>query len=96
MPVSIPVALLAWAFATIHVLKRSRLAARITDDVELGWVITVDHQDLPRPETAADNSQEGDDVELPAQGVETLLHTRLDWTVNRRPATWRRFGTRLD
>jgi hypothetical protein len=41
-------------------------------------------------------SLDSGDVELPARGVETLLHARLDWTVNRRPATWRRFGRRLD
>jgi hypothetical protein len=85
-PVSIPLALAGWAFAFVNVMRRVRLANRLSEDAELGWVLTVDHEP----------SLDSGDVELPARGVETLLHARLDWTVNRRPATWRRFGRRLD
>jgi hypothetical protein len=84
-PISIPLALVAFALAVASVLRRARLASRITADAELGWVLTVDHE----------RGDESGDIELPALGVETLLHARLDWTVNRRPATWRRFGTRV-
>jgi hypothetical protein len=85
-PVSIPLALAGWGFAFVNVMRRVRLANRLAEDAELGWVLTVDHE----------TNVEGGDVELPARGVETLLHARLDWTVNRRPATWRRFGRTLD
>ena len=83
-PVTIPVALAAWGLAIVNVLKRARLADMLGRDAELGWVLTVDHE-----------GHEGE-VELPAHGVETLLHSRLDWTINRRPATWRRFGVKSD
>jgi hypothetical protein len=81
-PLTIPIALSAFACAVLLWLRRARLAARLEQDAELGWVLTVDH--------ASDTAEP--DADLPAQGVETLLHARLDWTVNRRPAAWRRFG----
>ncbi|MET0343378.1 MAG: hypothetical protein ABW252_20375 [Polyangiales bacterium] len=78
---SAPVVLGMWLFALRVYWRRRRVAAKLVEDVDLGWVITVDHGD-----------GSGSDPELPARGVESLLHARLDWTVNRRPATWRRFG----
>jgi hypothetical protein len=84
-PVTIPLALLAFGFALFTWQRRLRVAERLDKDAELGWVITVDSTRGPN---------EADESELPAQGVETLLHTRMDWTVNRRPATWRRFAGR--
>jgi hypothetical protein len=83
-PLTVPVLFLAGSFALMMLWRRAKLAARLQQDLELGWVLTVDH--APQ---AADS-----DTDLPAQGVETLLHARLDWTVNRRPAAWRRFGGR--
>lgn len=85
-PFSIPLALMAWVFAMMNMFRRTRLAARLADDAELGWVLTVDHERGPHHV----------EVELPALGVETLLNARLDWTVNRRPAPWRRFGTGVE
>lgn len=79
---SAPLLLGMWLFAVRAFVRRRMLGKRLAADVELGWVITVDH----RAEGVCD------DPELPARGVESLLHARLDWTVNRRPATWRRFG----
>ena len=79
---SAPVILGMWLFALRVYWRRRRVAAKLGQDIELGWVITVDHRD----------DRASDDPELPARGVESLLHARLDWTVNRRPATWRRFG----
>ncbi len=84
-PLTIPLILIAFGFAAMLLFKRRFLASRLQRDVELGWVLTVDH-------AAADDGP--DDTDLPAQGVETLLNAQLDWTVNRRPAAWRRFGTR--
>ena len=78
---SAPVVLGMWLFALRVYWRRRRVAAKLVEDIDLGWVITVDHGDGG-----------GNDPELPARGVESLLHARLDWTVNRRPATWRRFG----
>jgi hypothetical protein len=83
-PLTIPFMLLAFVFASLLLWRRLRLSYRLKRDLELGWVLTVDHAP-----TAPDG-----DSELPAQGVETLLHGQLDWTVNRRPAAWRRFGVR--
>jgi hypothetical protein len=79
---SAPLVLGMWLFALQTFLRRWRFAARLRTDVELGWVVTVDHGP----------NGSSDDPELPARGVESLLHARLDWTVNRRPAAWRRFG----
>jgi len=79
---SAPLVLGMWLFALQTFLRRWRFAARLRTDAELGWVVTVDHG----PDGTSD------DPELPARGVESLLHARLDWTVNRRPAAWRRFG----
>jgi hypothetical protein len=79
---SAPLILGMWVIAAQTAWRRARFAARLRTDAELGWVVTVDHGRASRI----------DDPELPAQGVETLLHARLDWTVNRRPATWRRHG----
>jgi hypothetical protein len=70
-----------WLFALQGFLRRVRFAARLRSDLELGWVVTVDHGE---PDSGLDDPQ------LPARGVESLLHARLDWTVNRRPAAWRR------
>ncbi len=84
-PISLVLALLAWVFAAFATFKRSRLSGLLAEDAALGWVVTVDsaiHHD--------------DDTELPARGVETLLHARMDWTVNRRPATWRRYASRTE
>jgi len=78
---SAPLVLGMWLFALQTFWRRLRFAARLRTDAELGWVVTVDH-----------GLTGSDDPELPARGVESLLHTRLDWTVNRRPAAWRRFG----
>jgi hypothetical protein len=78
----VPIALIAAAVAVWSTIRRVRLSLRIDRDVALGWVLTVDRS---RPE---------EDSELPALGVETLLHAQLDWTVNQRPAAWRRFGRR--
>lgn len=79
---SFPLVLGMWLIALRAYFRRRSLAKRMRTDAELGWVVTVDHRrDAVR-----------DDPELPARGVESLLHARLDWTVNRRPATWRRFG----
>jgi hypothetical protein len=78
---SAPLVLGMWLFALQTFWRRMRFAARLRTDAELGWVVTVDH-----------GLTGSDDPELPARGVESLLHTRLDWTVNRRPAAWRRFG----
>ncbi|MFT3927897.1 MAG: hypothetical protein QM778_35545 [Myxococcales bacterium] len=83
-PLTIPFMLLAFMFAALLLWRRVRLSNRLQRDAELGWVLTVDH---------APTAPEGD-TDLPAQGVETLLHGQLDWTVNRRPAAWRRFGVR--
>lgn len=71
-----------WLLAAQAAFRRARFAAKLRRDVELGWVITVDHPRDPQR----------DEPELPARGVERLLHARLDWTVNRRPASWRRHG----
>jgi hypothetical protein len=76
----VPIALVAAGVAVWSTIRRVRLALRIDRDVALGWVLTVD-----RSRTDAES-------ELPALGVETLLHAQLDWTVNQRPAAWRRFG----
>ncbi len=84
-PLTIPLMLLAFVFALLLLGKRIFLARRLQRDADLGWVLTVDH--------AADAASD-DETDLPAQGVETLLHGQLDWTVNRRPAAWRRFGVR--
>jgi len=78
--VAVPLALLASCIAVWSTLRRFRLASRLDDDIELGWVLTVD------PVEGAPGA------ELPALGVETLLSAQLDWTVNKRPAAWRRFG----
>lgn len=80
--VGVPLALLASCVAAWSTVRRFRLAARLDNDIELGWVLTVDRS--PQAEVAR--------AELPALGVETLLHAQLDWTVNRRPAAWRRLG----
>jgi hypothetical protein len=80
--VGVPIALVAAAVAVWSTVRRVRLSLRIDRDVSLGWVLTVDRS---RPE---------EESELPALGVETLLHAQLDWTVNQRPAAWRRFGRR--
>jgi hypothetical protein len=80
--VGVPIALVAAAVALWSTVRRVRLSLRIDRDVTLGWVLTVDRS---RPE---------EESELPALGVETLLHAQLDWTVNQRPAAWRRFGRR--
>jgi hypothetical protein len=80
--VGVPIALVAAAIAVWSTVRRVRLSLRIDRDVALGWVLTVDRS---RPDEAS---------ELPALGVETLLHAQLDWTVNQRPAAWRRFGRR--
>jgi hypothetical protein len=77
---AVPLALMALCMAVWTILRRMRLAARVDDDVELGWVLTVD----PLANQA--------NAELPTLGVETLLHAQLDWSVNKRPAAWRRFG----
>jgi hypothetical protein len=82
-PFSIIIGVLAWMLAAFATVRRARLSARLREDAELGWVVTVDAQ----------LGQEDAD-ELPARGVETLLHSHMDWTVNRRPATWRRFAGR--
>jgi hypothetical protein len=79
---SAPFAAGMWLFAMQTFVRRLRFAARLRSDVELGWVVTVDHAAPERGE---------DDPQLPARGVESLLHARLDWTVNRRPAAWRRY-----
>ena len=79
---SAPLVLGMWFFALQTFLRRLRFSSRLRTDAELGWVVTVDH----------DLRGLSDDPELPARGVESLLNTRLDWTVNRRPATWRRFN----
>jgi len=84
-PISLVLALVAWGFAGFASIKRFRLAGLLAEDAALGWVVTVDSR-------AAD--PEFDQSELPARGVETLLHSRMDWTVNKRPATWRRFASR--
>lgn len=94
-PLTIPFMLLAFAFAALLLWRRFRLSNRLKRDAELGWVLTVDH--APVFARAAEDAlppASGGDTELPAQGVETLLHGQLDWTVNRRPAAWRRFGVR--
>lgn len=83
-PLTIPLMLLAFVFACLLLLKRGLLARRLQRDADLGWLLTVDHGSGPQV----------DETDLPAQGVETLLHGQLDWTVNRRPAAWRRFGVR--
>jgi hypothetical protein len=80
--VGVPLALLASCVAAWSTVRRFRLAARLDNDIELGWVLTVDRS--PQADLAR--------AELPALGVETLLHAQLDWTVNRRPAAWRRLG----
>ncbi len=79
---SAPIVLGMWLFTAYTYWRRLRFAARLRNDIRLGWVITVDHG-IVGP---------GRDPELPARGVESLLHARLDWTVNRRPAGWRRFA----
>lgn len=77
-----PLVLGMWLVALQAFWRRLRLAGRLREDAQLGWVVTVDHLgDAARS-----------DPELPARGIESLLHARLDWTVNRRPATWRRFA----
>jgi hypothetical protein len=78
----VPIALVAASVAVWSTIRRVRLSLRIDRDVALGWVLTVDRS---RPE---------EDSELPVLGVETLLHAQLDWTINQRPAAWRRFGRR--
>ena len=78
--IAVPLALLASCIAVWSSLRRFRLASRLDDDIELGWVLTVD------PVESAPTA------ELPVLGVETLLNAQLDWTVNKRPAAWRRFG----
>jgi|GEM_PF-6945870 len=87
-PLTIPFMLLAFAFAALLLWRRVRLSNRLQRDAELGWVLTVDHAQ------SAQQASGADETDLPAQGVETLLHGQLDWTVNRRPAAWRRFGVR--
>jgi hypothetical protein len=77
---SAPLVLGMWVIAAQTAWRRMRFAARLRTDAELGWIVTVDHG----------HANGLDDPELPACGVETLLHARLDWTVNRRPAAWRR------
>jgi hypothetical protein len=76
----VPIALVAAAVAVWSTVRRIRLSLRLDRDVALGWILTVDR------------SQPDQESELPALGVETLLHAQLDWTVNQRPAAWRRFG----
>jgi hypothetical protein len=83
-PLTIPLTLAAFGFALLLLWRRTGLSWRLQQDADLGWVLTVDHS----------AQAEHVDADLPAQGVETLLHGRLDWTVNRRPAAWRRFGAR--
>jgi hypothetical protein len=78
---SAPFAAGMWLFALQGFIRRLRLAARLRLDGELGWVVTVDH---------GERNEGSDDPQLPALGVESLLNARLDWTVNRRPAAWRR------
>jgi len=78
---SAPLIIGMWLLAVQALLRRRRVAQRLASDMDLGWVITVDH-----------GERAGGDPELPARGVESLLNARLDWTVNRRPATWRRFA----
>lgn len=80
---SAPFVLALWLLSAQAFWRRLRLAARLRADGELGWVITVDH---------APHVLDGDS-ELPARGIESLLHARVDWTVNRRPASWRRAGS---
>ncbi len=84
-PITLLMALAAWVFAAFASFKRSRLAGLLAQDAALGWVVTVDS-----------SAKHDDDSELPARGVETLLHARMDWTVNRRPATWRRYASRTE
>jgi len=84
-PITLLMALAAWVFAAFASFKRSRLAGLLAQDAALGWVVTVDS-----------SAKRDDDSELPARGVETLLHARMDWTVNRRPATWRRYASRTE
>jgi len=86
-PVSLVLALVAWVLALLATLRRLRLSRLLSRDAALGWVVTVDSAALAGTE---------DQTELPARGVETLLHARMDWTVNRRPATWRRFASHSD
>lgn len=94
-PLTIPVMLLAFAFAGLLFWRKHRLSRRLQRDAELGWVLTVDHASAPQDaEACADSPASRPEMDLPAQGVETLLHAQLDWTVNRRPAAWRRFGIR--
>jgi hypothetical protein len=78
---SAPFAAGMWLFALQGYIRRLRFAARLRTDSELGWVVTVDH---------GEPNAGQDDPQLPANGVESLLNARLDWTVNRRPAAWRR------
>ncbi len=83
---SAPFVFALWLLAAQAFWRRLRLAARLRADGELGWVITVDH--APGGQLSA-----AQDAELPARGIESLQYARLDWTVNRRPASWRRAGT---
>lgn len=80
---SAPFVLALWLLTAQSFWRRLRLAARLRADNELGWVITVDH-------ASSASDRVGDEPELPAQGIESLQYARLDWTVNRRPASWRR------
>jgi hypothetical protein len=80
---SAPFVLALWLLSAQSFWRRLRLASRLRADAELGWVITVDHPSDLLAVTP-------EDAELPARGIESLLHARLDWTVNRRPASWRR------
>jgi hypothetical protein len=82
---SAPFVLALWLLTAQAFWRRLRLSARLRADKELGWVITVDHARSSHPYAFAE-------PELPARGIESLQHSRLDWTVNRRPASWRRAG----
>ncbi len=86
-PVGLVLAFVAWGLASVTVLRRLRLSRLLSRDAALGWVVTVD---------SVVQKGESDQTELPARGVETLLHARMDWTINRRPATWRRFASHSD
>lgn len=76
----VPIAWLAACLSAWSAIRRFRLSLRLDADVALGWVLVADPGDGK------------DSAELPALGVETLLNARLDWSVNNRPAAWRRLG----
>ena len=86
-----PISLCVWGYAALRHLRGYALARRLEADLEVGWLLSWQAAEVPRSPPPGESL---DSRKPPFQHAEVLPVSQRDWTIDGKPAAWRRVLSR--